>query len=91
MEEIDVKHLASLSRLRFDEAGAAKMAKQMKEIVGMVGNLPDFTETRLPLDPNDRMTLRKDKVGPSLSREDVLKNAPKTEAGCVVVPRVGEE
>ncbi len=91
MEEIDVKHLAKLSRLRFDEAGAAKMAKQMKEIVGMVANLPDFTETRLPLDPNDRMPLRKDEVGPSLSREDVLKNAPKTEAGCVVVPRVVEE
>lgn len=90
MEAIDVKHLAKLSRLRFDEAGVTKMAQDMREIVGMVARLPDFEETRLALDVNDRMELRKDEVGASLTREQVLSNAPKTEAGCVVVPKTVE-
>lgn len=90
MEEIDVKHLAKLSRLRFDEAGEVKMAQDMGEIVGMVAKLPDFEETRLALDVNDRMELRKDEEGVSLTREQVLSNAPKTEAGCVVVPKTVE-
>ncbi|MFT8887796.1 Asp-tRNA(Asn)/Glu-tRNA(Gln) amidotransferase subunit GatC [Ethanoligenens sp.] len=90
MEEINVKHLAKLSRLRFDEVSEAKMAHDMREIVGMVAKLPDFEETRLALDVNDRMELRKDEVGASLTREQVLSNAPKTEAGCVVVPKTVE-
>lgn len=90
MEEIDVQHLAKLSRLRFDETSAAKMAHDMRGIVGMVAKLPDFAETRLTLDVNDRMELRKDEIGPSLEREQVLQNAPKTEAGCVVVPKTVE-
>lgn len=90
MEEIDVRHLAKLSRLRFDEAAADKMAHEMRKIVDMVAGLPDFEETRLALDVNDRMELRKDEVGPSLTRGQVLQNAPKTEAGCVVVPKTVE-
>ncbi|ADU26594.1 Asp-tRNA(Asn)/Glu-tRNA(Gln) amidotransferase subunit GatC [Ethanoligenens harbinense] len=92
MEEIDVRHLAKLSRLRFDEAAADKMAHDMRKIVDMVAELPDFeeTETATALDVNDRMELRKDEVGPSLTRGQVLQNAPKTEAGCVVVPKTVE-
>lgn len=91
MEEIDVKHLAKLSRLHFDDAAAARMARDMQDIVGMVKRLPDFTETRLPLDVKDRMELRPDAAGPSLAREQVLQNAPASEAGCVLVPRIVEE
>ena len=90
MEDIDVQHLAKLSRLRFDDAAAEKMAHEMREIVGMVAKLPDFDETRLALDVHDRMELRKDEVGPSLTRGQVLQNAPKIEAGCVVVPKTVE-
>ena len=90
MDTIDVRHLAKLARLRFDDAAAEKMEHDMREIVGMVADLPDFTETRLALDVNDRMELRKDEIGPSLAREQVLANAPKTEAGCVVVPKTVE-
>lgn len=91
MEEIDVKHLAKLSRLHFDDAAAEKMARDMQDIVGMVKRLPDFTETRLPLSVADRMELRPDVAGPSLPREAVLQNAPAAEAGCVLVPQVVEE
>ncbi|HCC00319.1 MAG TPA: Asp-tRNA(Asn)/Glu-tRNA(Gln) amidotransferase GatCAB subunit C [Ruminococcaceae bacterium] len=90
MEQIDVMHLAKLARLRFDDAAAAKMGQDMQKIVGMVADLPDFTETRLPLDIHDRMELRRDEQGKSLSREEVLANAPQTEAGCVVVPKIME-
>lgn len=90
-EKFDIAHLAKLARLRFNEKETEMYRKNMEEIVHMVENLPDFPDAKLTLDPNDAMDLRPDVPAPSLSREEVLRNAPKTEAGCVVVPRVVDE
>lgn len=88
--KIDIKHLAKLSNLRFDESEAEKLEKEMGDIIGMVEKMPDIVGSDLKPDPNNRMTLREDEVKPSLPRTEMLKNVPQSQAGCIVVPKVVE-
>ena len=90
-ETINIRHIARLARLHVDDGDIARFEREMAEIVKMVEKLPEFADTRLPLNEKDAMKLREDEVRPSMPREKVLMNAPKTEAGCVVVPKVVEE
>lgn len=89
-EKIDIRHIAKLARLHVEDGEIAKFEKEMNEIVGMIEHLPDFGKAELVIDRNDAMELREDEVKPSLPRAEILKNAPKTEAGCVVVPKIVE-
>lgn len=88
--KIDIKHLAKLSNLRFEESEAEKLEKEMSDIIGMVENMPDIVGSDLKPDPNNRMILRDDEVKPSLPRTEMLKNVPQSQAGCIVVPKVVE-
>ncbi len=88
--KIDIKHLAKLSNLRFDESEAEKLEKEMSDIIGMVENMPDIKGSDLQPDPNNRMILREDEIKPSFSRTEMLKNVPCSQAGCIVVPKVVE-
>ena len=60
----------------------------MEGIIEMVENLPDLNTEGALVDPSDTMQLRKDEVQPSFPRDEMLKNAPNTAAGCIVIPRV---
>lgn len=86
----DIAHIAKLARLRMDDEQAEKFSAQMQDIVEMVSRLPELEGDAVELDPAHPMTLRPDVVRPSLRREEILQNAPQTEAGCFVVPRVVE-
>lgn len=90
MPEINIRRIAKLARLHVEEEEIAKFEKEMGNIVGMVENLPEFTDTNIPLNEKDAMKLRLDEVKPSIQRADILSNAPKSEAGCVVVPKIVE-
>lgn len=90
MPEIDIRHIAKLARLHVEESEVAKLEKEMSNIVSMVENLPEFADTTIPLNEKDAMELRKDEVKPSLKRDEILANAPATEAGCIVVPKIVE-
>jgi len=87
---IDIQHIAKLSRLSIEEDKLEKFQRDMETIVAMVERLPAVENQTLAVDPADRMELRKDEVRPSLRREVVLQNAPKTAAGCIVVPKTVE-
>lgn len=87
---IDIRHIAKLARLHVEDDEIEKFENQMAEIVGMVEHLPEFGSEKLTLDPKEKMELREDAVRPSTPRKEILKNAPKTEAGCVVVPKIVE-
>lgn len=91
MPDINIRHIAKLARLHVDDKEVAKFENEMGSMVKMVENLPEFTDTKLPLNVNDAMKLRADKIEPSIKRDEILKNAPKTEAGCVSVPKIVEE
>ncbi len=88
--DIDIARLASLARLRIEPGDMEKFGSKLRDIVAMVERLPELTEETLALDIQNPMVLRPDEVTPSLRREEILANAPQTEAGCVVVPRTLE-
>ena len=84
---IDIRHIAKLSRLRIEDSELEGYEKEMADIIAMVEAMPDI-EDELTVDPAEAMTLRADELGEKcFSRDEILKNAPKTVAGCVVVPK----
>lgn len=85
---IDIKHIAKLSRLSVTPEEEEKFSKDMENIVAMVQNLPDLDDTGALIDADNPMTLRSDEIHQELKRDELLKNAPQTKAGCVVVPKV---
>lgn len=89
-ETIDIRHIARLARLHIDDAEIPKLAREMSSIVGEVSKLPNFEDTSIPLNEKDAMTLREDTAGSSTPRGKILQNAPRVEAGCVVVPKIVE-
>ena len=87
---IDIRHIAKLSRLRIEDEKIAKFEKDMEAIVGMVDRLPEVNE-ELVLDSSDPMTLREDiAVQNKFTRDELIKNAPQVQAGCLVVPKTVE-
>lgn len=85
---IDIKHIAKLSRLRIVDDKIEKFEKDMQSIVNMVEQMPDIDDT-LTLDVNNPMKLREDvEVTDKYTREQLMKNAPQVQAGCLVVPKI---
>ncbi|MDD6237322.1 MAG: Asp-tRNA(Asn)/Glu-tRNA(Gln) amidotransferase subunit GatC [Clostridiales bacterium] len=88
--EIDIKKLAKLARLKIDENQIAGFEKDMTGIIGMVENLPEISGDGTLIDPANPMKMREDVAESNYKRDELMKNAPQTQAGCVVVPRVVE-
>ncbi len=88
--EINIKHIAKLAKLSLPEEKLEKFEADMMDILGMVENLPELTQEARLVDENNTMDLREDVVIPSLSRDDILMNAPQAAAGCIVMPKVVE-
>lgn len=84
--KIDVKRIASLAKLQLDDDKIPMLEKQMEDILGMVEDLPEINGG-VEVSAENVMTLRPDEIMPSLSRDEVLANAPKNQAGCIVVPK----
>ncbi len=85
--DIDVRHIAKLARLHIADEQVEEMTNQMRDMIKSVENLPDLSGDDSILDPDHPMLLRKDIAAQNAKRDDILKNAPQTQAGCVVVPR----
>lgn len=89
----EVKHLAELSKLDFSEEKLDEYAENLSEIV-------EFADTLSKIDINGvtptahildiKNIFRKDEKKDSCRREEILKNAPDSEAGCVSVPKTVE-
>ena len=88
--EIDVRHIAKLAKLEIPEQEIPKMEQELSSIVSMVEKLPELVSKDSLLDPENTMELRPDVVQPSFPRDEMLKNAPETAAGCLMVPKVVE-
>ena len=88
--EINIKHIAKLAKLSLPEEKLEKFEADMMDILGMVENLPELTQEAKLVDENNTMELREDAAIPSLSRDDILMNAPQAAAGCIVMPKVVE-
>lgn len=88
--DIDVQHVAELSKLRIPEDKLEMFTQEMTAIVKMMEELPPLQSAEALLDTENVMVLRDDVVQPSLPREEILENAPETAAGCFLVPRTVE-
>ena len=88
--DIDIRHIAKLSRLKISDDEFAKFENEMKGIVDMVNTLPQLGED-LAIDENNVMELRKDTAETGkFTRDELFQNAPQVKAGCLVVPKTVE-
>ena len=89
----EIKHLASLSRLNFSDEELVKFTKDMSGIVDMANEISTLDTDNVKPTAHILENInvyRKDEVGASYDREEILKNSKTKESGCISVPRVVE-
>lgn len=89
--EINVTHLARLGRLAISSSSYASTAQELQNIIAMIDAMQSVDTDGIeplshPLD--SEQLLRADVVSETDSREAFQNNAPKTEDGYYLVPRV---
>jgi aspartyl-tRNA(Asn)/glutamyl-tRNA(Gln) amidotransferase subunit C len=87
----DVRKVAALARLALTEEEEKLYTEQLARILTYVEKLSEVdtegvepTKYVVPIDKH----LREDKVRPSLSQEEALKNAPHADKDCFKVPKI---
>jgi aspartyl-tRNA(Asn)/glutamyl-tRNA(Gln) amidotransferase subunit C len=93
-QNIDIKYVAKLARIKLTDDEVSKLSPQLNDIILYIRKLDtldtDKVESTSHVLPVNNV-FRPDKVGKSLSREEVLGNAPDSSNGCFRVPRIVEE
>ena len=90
----DVEHVASLARLEFSDEEKKTLMNQLNRILEYMEKLNELDTSKVePLSHVIPLTnvFREDKVKPSLSVSDVLKNAPAKTDKFFKVPKVIEQ
>ncbi len=92
METFEIEHLEYLSKLSFSDEERESFKSEFEDIINFVNeiseiNLPQDLELEKPQKISD---LRADEPMPSMSQNEVLKNAPVQKDGCYVTPMVVE-
>ncbi len=87
----DVEYVAGLAKLNLDEAAKERLVREMGGILSYMDKLNELdTEDVAPmlhvLDISN--VYREDVVGESLTQEEALKNAPASDDGYFLVPRI---
>jgi aspartyl-tRNA(Asn)/glutamyl-tRNA(Gln) amidotransferase subunit C len=93
ISEAQVRHVARLARLSLGDDEVRAMQAQLGRILDYVASLDALDVREVP--PTAHAVplvapLREDRVRPSLPREELLAQAPKSEAGGFAVPKVME-
>ncbi|MBK3333247.1 Asp-tRNA(Asn)/Glu-tRNA(Gln) amidotransferase subunit GatC [Persephonella atlantica] len=86
-----VLKVAQLSKLKLKEEEVKLFSKQLSDILGFIEKLEELdTENILPFYEliNQETPMRDDQVEKGLTNEEALSNAPQSEKGFFVVPRV---
>jgi aspartyl-tRNA(Asn)/glutamyl-tRNA(Gln) amidotransferase subunit C len=91
IEPEEVREIAQLARLRLDEAETARMAAELDAILGYIEEVKQVdtagVEPMTHAVPFD-CPYRPDEVGPMLSQEEALANAPRRQDSFFEVPRI---
>ena len=88
-----VKKVAKLAKIKISESEENKLIKELNNIFGWVDELKNVkTEKTQPMLSvfNESMVMREDKASSEISNDLVLKNAPESQSGFFVVPKVVE-
>lgn len=89
----EVKHIAKLAKLSLSDEEVEKYAKDLASISEFVNQLNEVDITGVSPTAHvvdKKNVFRKDEMKDSFPREQILKNAPSKEAGCISVPKVVE-
>ena len=89
----DIKYVAKLARLTFQDDEIEAFTTQMADIIGYVDKLNELETTGVkPMEHVIPMhnVLRADEKGDSYKREEILKNAPDRTEECFKVPKIVE-
>lgn len=88
-----VESVAKLARLKLNE-------KQLEKYTADLSNIVDFANTLMEVDVSNveptahilkiQNVFREDIINESYNRDELLKNAPTKEAGCISVPKTVE-
>ena len=93
LDKTDVAHVASLARIRLDEAELAPLASELSAILGWVEQLGKIDTDGVPPMTSVaamRLPMRDDVVTDGDCRDAILGNAPQTAKGFFAVPKVVE-
>ena len=87
----DVEHIAKLAKLKFNDAEKEKLRGELNKILEYIDKLNELDLTNV--EPMENMNeaenvFREDVTGPSLTKEEVLKNAPSKTDNFFKVPKV---
>ena len=89
----EVKHIAKLAKLSLSDKEVEKFSTELGQIADFVAELNevDISGVEPTAHVVDKKNVfRKDDRQDSFPREQILKNAPSKEAGCISVPKVVE-
>lgn len=89
-----VSHIALLARLDFSAEELEALRQQMEELLSHFARIAELKTEEIP--PTSGVlaltnVIREDIVGPSLSQEEALSNAPAREKGFFRAPAILEE
>ena len=89
----EVKHVATLARLEFNEEDVQQFAHQLARIIDYIGKLNELDTTDVPPTSHVlpiRNVVKPDVAKSSYPRDDILEAAPSAEEGYFEVPKVIE-
>ena len=89
----EVKHVAALARLEFNEEDIQQFAHQLARIIDYIGKLNELDTTDVPPTSHVlpiRNIVKADAAKPSNPRDDFLEGAPSAQEGYFEVPKVIE-
>ena len=92
-DSLNIAHLANLARLSLDAAAITHAERDLANIIDMIDQMQSVPTDGVepmahPLDAKQR--LREDVVTETVDREEFQANAPATQDGFYLVPRVVE-
>lgn len=93
ISEQEVRHIASLARLKLSDEEIDKLTYELGEMKEFVEKLNEVDVSMVDATSyivDKKNVLREDQLTQSFDRELILKNAPAKEAGCISVPKVVE-
>ncbi len=89
----DVEYVAKLARLKLTDEEKEKYSKQLGDILNYINKLNEIDTS--DIEPTSHVVsvsnvFREDRVKPSLSRKEILSNAPEKEKGFFKVKKIIE-
>jgi len=90
VDEEKIKHIAKLAKIELKENELPELSKQVEQILEYVEKLDEIDDKREPLEniTGNYNVLREDVVVNFENKEQILKNAPKSKDGFILVPKV---